>query len=74
MTKVLALNGLCLGFPDGAVVKSPPANARGTGLILESERSPGVGKQPTSVFLPGKFHGQSSLAGYSPWGRRVGHD
>jgi len=20
------------------------------------------------VFLPGKFHGQSSLAGYSPWG------
>ena len=43
MTKVLALSGLCLGFPDGAVVKSPPANARGTGLILESERSPGVG-------------------------------
>ena len=23
--------------------------------------------QPTLVFLPGKFHGQSSLAGYSPW-------
>ena len=21
----------------------------------------------TSVFLPGKFHGQRSLAGYSPW-------
>ena len=25
--------------------------------------------QPTPVFLPGKFHGQSSLAGYSPWSR-----
>ena len=24
--------------------------------------------QPTSVFLPGKFHGQRSLVGYSPWG------
>ena len=22
---------------------------------------------PTTVFLPGEFHGQSSLAGYSPW-------
>ena len=22
-----------------------------------------------SVFLPGKSHGQRSLAGYSPWGR-----
>ena len=26
--------------------------------------------QPTPVFLPGKLHGQESLAGYSPWGRR----
>ena len=26
--------------------------------------------QPTPVFLPGKFHGQRSLAGYSPWGRK----
>ena len=25
---------------------------------------------PTPVFLPGEFHGQRSLAGYSPWGRR----
>ena len=27
--------------------------------------------QPTPVFLSGKSHGQRSLAGYSPWGRRV---
>ena len=26
--------------------------------------------QPTPVFLPGKSHGQKSLAGYSPWGCR----
>ena len=24
--------------------------------------------QPTAVFLPGEFHGQRSLAGYSLWG------
>ena len=26
--------------------------------------------QPTPVFLPGKFYGQRSLAGYSPWGSK----
>ena len=26
--------------------------------------------QPTPVFLPAEFHGQRSLAGYSPWGRK----
>ena len=31
--------------------------------------------QPTPVFLPGKSHGQRSLAGYSPRGcKRVGHN
>ena len=30
--------------------------------------------QSTAVFLPGKSHGFRSLVGYSPWGRRVGHD
>ena len=25
-------------------------------------------RQPSSVFLPGKCHGQKSLVGYSPWG------
>ena len=43
--------------------------------------SPWIGKipwrrkwLPTPVFLPGESHGQRSLAGYSPWGCRVGHD
>ena len=26
--------------------------------------------QPTPIFLPGEFHGQRSLEGYSPWGHR----
>ena len=26
--------------------------------------------QPTPVFLPGKFNGQRSLAGYNLWGRK----
>ena len=30
--------------------------------------------QPTPVFLPGKFHGRKSLAGFSPWCRRVKRD
>ena len=31
--------------------------------------------QPTPVVLPGKSHGQRSLAGPSPWGlKRVRHD
>ena len=27
-------------------------------------------QQPTPVFLPREFHGQKSLAGYSPWGAK----
>ena len=27
--------------------------------------------QPTPVFLPGKFHGQRSLVGDSPWGHKI---
>ena len=26
--------------------------------------------QPTPIFLPGEFHEQRSLEGYSPWGHR----
>ena len=28
---------------------------------------------PTLVFWPGEFHGQRSLAGYSPWGIKESH-
>ena len=46
-------------------------------LQTTSSYFPWVGKipwrrkwQPTAVFLPGKSHGQRSLAGYSPWGSK----
>ena len=26
--------------------------------------------QPTPIFMPGESHGQRSLMGYSPWGRK----
>ena len=53
------------------MVKNPPANAgdaRDTGLIPGSGRFPWRKWQPTPVFLPGEFHGQRKLVGYSPWG------
>ena len=55
------------------VVKTPPANAgdiRDTGSIPGSGRYLEEGMETHSVFLPGESHGQRSLAGYSPWGRR----
>ena len=47
-------------------------NAEDLGSIPGSGRSLGAGKEwlPTPAFLPGEFHGQRSLAGYSPWGRK----
>ena len=54
-----------IGFPGGLVVKNLPANAGDAGLIPGLGRSPGEGNT-TAVFLPGKSHGQRSLAGYSP--------
>ena len=67
-----------MDFPGGTVVKNPPANAGGT---RDVGFHPWVGKipwsrkwQPVPVFLPGEFHEQRNLAGYSPWGHRVRHN
>ena len=52
------------------MVKNPPAkagDAGDVGLIPGSGKSPAVGNG-IPVFLPGKFHGERSLLGYSPWG------
>ena len=61
------------GFPDGTVVKNPPANtgdARDADLILELGKSPGVrNSNPLHYSCPEKSHGNRSLAVYSPWGR-----
>ena len=49
------------------MVKNLPASDRG--LVPGSRREGLEGaQQPTPVFLPGEFHGQRSLVGYSPWG------
>ena len=49
--------------------KESACNAGEMGSIHGSERSPGEREwQPTPEFLPGRFHGQKSLGGYSTWG------
>ena len=59
------------GSPGGSAGKGS-TNAGDTGSILGSGRTPWRRKwKPTPVFLPGKFHGQRSLEGYSPWGHKV---
>ena len=56
------------------MVKNLPANAgdaRDGGLISGSWVWKAFWSrkwQPTSIFLPGKFHGKRNLEGYSPWG------
>ena len=59
------------GCPGGSVVKNLPGKCR------KYRFDPWVGKIPwrrkwqlTPIFLPGKSHGQRSLAGYSLWGHQ----
>ena len=59
------------GFPGGSAVKNLSASAGDARCGLD----PWVGKIPwrrkeqsAPAFLPGKFHGQRSLAGYRTWG------
>ena len=60
------------GFPGGASGKEPACQCRrhrDVGLI--PGKIPWRRKwQPTPVFLPGESHGQRSLEGCSPWGRK----
>ena len=56
-------------FPGGVSGKGPIYQCKIPGSIPGSRRSPEEGNgYPLRVFLPGEFHGQRSLAGYSPWG------
>ena len=59
---------LRVGFPASSAGKETTCN------VMRLEFDPWVGKipwkrerVPTPVFLPGEFHGQRSLAGYSLW-------
>ena len=57
------------GFPGGSDGEEFAYSAGDPGSIPESGRTLGKGNWlPTPVFLPGKVHGQRSLAGCSPWG------
>ena len=56
------------------MVKNPPANA---GDIRDVDSICGLGRSleeglatQLQYFLPGEFHGQRSLTGYSPWGHK----
>ena len=56
-------------LPGGSAGKESACNVRELGLIPGLGRSPREGNSNT-VFLLGEFHGQRSLAGYSPWGHK----
>ena len=58
-------------MPDSSIGKESACNSERSGLdswvgkvLWRRERL------PTPAFLPGGFHGQRSLAGYSPWGTK----
>ena len=66
-----------VGIPSRSAVKESACNEgdclkrRSCSLDLWIGKIPRRRKwQLTLVFLPGKFHGQRSLAGYSPWGHK----
>ena len=77
--KPLEVSIAYFGFPYSLVGKESACglgvcNAGNPGSIPGLERSLEKEMAATPIFLPGKSHGQGSLAGYSPWGLRVGHD
>ena len=60
----LSLNfSLACGGSDG---KESARNAEDRGSVPGLGKSPGGHSKSTPAFLPGKFHGQTILAGYSP--------
>ena len=72
---IIYLSFPCIpGFPGGDSGKEPSCQGR---RCKRHGFDPRVGRipwrrkwLPTPVVLPGKSHGQRSLAGYSPWGRK----
>ena len=69
-----ALLYMILGFPDGTSGEEHTCQCR---RLKRHRFNPWVRNipwrrawQPTPVFLPLESHGQRSLTGYSPWGRK----
>ena len=60
------------GFPGSSTGKESTSNAGDPGLILGSGSPPGEGiSYPLQYSWLENPHGQRSLMGYSPWGRKV---
>ena len=64
MGKNYLVNRYCLGGSDG---KESTCHAGDPGSFPGSGRSPGEGNGNPLSILAIEFHGQRSLAGYSPW-------
>ena len=70
---ILRIPSSCLTgiFPGGSDCKESSHKARDLGSIPGWGRSPGEGNSnPLQYSWPGEVHGQRSLVGCSPWGRR----
>ena len=72
---ILVNENMLIGNRTSQVAQNPPACQRRR--LKKWEFDPWVRKipwsrkwQPNPILLPGKSHGQRSLAGYSPWGRK----
>ena len=64
-----------LGFPGVSDGKESSCTVGDLGSIPVLGRSPGGGHDnPPQYSCLENPHGQRSLVGYSPWGRRIGHD
>ena len=57
-----------MGFPGDSDIKNLPAMQETQVWSLGQEDYLEKEWLPIPAFLPGEFHRQRSLAGYSPWG------
>ena len=75
INSILPLTKSNPGFPDGAVVKNPPANAEEADLIPGSRRSPGEWMATHSSILAWRILWMEDLSGLQSMGsQRVRHD
>ena len=65
----ITLNELCM--PGGSDCKE--SGAMQETQICSLDREDPLQMEMATHFLPGEFHGEKGLMGYSPWDRRVGH-
>ena len=63
--------------PDNEPILVVAQMTKNQPAVLDTQFYPWFGKipwrkewLPTPIILSGRFHGQRSLAGYSPWGRK----